>query len=327
MALGARRATVLVAFATLYIVWGATYLAIRFAVETMPPLFMAGVRFLIAGGFLFWYSRWRGSASPQRAEWRAGAVTGCLLMSGNACVAIAEQRVPSSVAALIVAMSAIWMVIIEWLRPRGKRPHAGTMAGLLIGLAGVAILVGPGNLATGDGVDRIGAAVLLFGTLCWASGSIYSRHAARPASPLMTTAIQMLAGGLFLLVLAVVTGQAAAFDLAAVSTRSWLAFLFLLTFGSLAGFTAFVYLLSVSTPARVGTYAYVNPLVAVGLGWALGGEAIGPRMLIAAAVIVAGVAVITTSEARAAAASGAAGASPEDVMRRRTDEMPLPETV
>jgi drug/metabolite transporter (DMT)-like permease len=298
LALGTARGRIVLAFATLYIVWGSTYLGIRYAVETIPPVFMAGVRFLIAGVILYAYARWRGHARATKPQWIAGAIVGCLLMTSNAGVAVAAQRIPSGVSSLIVAMSALWFVLLEWLRPNGKRPTGGVIAGLVVGLAGVAILIGPAGFVGGPRVDTLGAVIVLCGTVLWSAGSIYSRQAPRPDSPLVTTATQMLSGGSFLLLAAIVSGQARAFDFDAVSTRSWIAFAYLLVFGSLAGYTAFVYLLQVSTPTKVGTYAYVNPMVAVFLGWAFGGEPVTPRILVASAVILSAVALITTFETR-----------------------------
>jgi drug/metabolite transporter (DMT)-like permease len=292
------RGKVIAAFLAVYVIWGSTYLAIRFAIETIPPFIMASSRFALAGVVMYAIARARGAAHPTLPEWRAGGIVGCLLMTGNACVAVAEKRIPSGVAALLVAMTPLFMVLLEWMRPGGRRPTAGVFVGLFVGLAGVATLIGPASFAGGGRIDPVGAGIVVFGSLTWALGSIYSRHAPKPASALMMTASQMLVGGIFLGVCAIPAGELGGFSLGEISLRSFLAVVYLLIFGSLIAFTAFVYLLRVSTAAKVATYAYVNPVVAVILGWLLADEAVTPRMLVAAAIIVGAVALITTTEAR-----------------------------
>ncbi|HSH44801.1 MAG TPA: EamA family transporter, partial [Longimicrobiales bacterium] len=284
---------VLAAFAAVYLIWGSTYLAILFAIETIPPFLMAGVRFLTAGAVLFGWLRWKGEPWPRREAWAAAAVIGTLLiLAGNGSVTWAEQRVPSGVAALLVATVPLWMVVLEALRPGGARPAGLVVLGLLAGFGGLAMLVAPGK---GGGVDPVGAGVLLAGSFAWASGSIYSRTAVRPRAPLMGVATQMLAGGALLVGAGTLAGEWARVDVHAVSTGSVVALLYLILFGSLVGYSAYIWLLGVSTPDRVSTYAYVNPVVAVFLGWAVVGEPVTPRVLAASAVIVGAVAVITLS--------------------------------
>ena len=288
------RARLLIAFACVYLIWGSTYLAIRFAIETIPPFLMAGVRFLVAGIALALWSRRRGAPWPTAAEWRVAAVVGTLmLLGGNGGVVWAEQTVPSGLAALIVAAVPIATVAIDWLRPGGMRPGRATIAGLLTGFAGVALLVNP--FATDAGrVDPLGAAALMVATLSWAAGSIYSRGARGIASPLMGAGANMITGGAGLLALGLVVGELPRLNLGAVSTRSALALLYLIAIGALVGFTAFFWLLANTTPAKSTTYAYVNPVVAIVLGWAIAGEPLTARILVAAAVIIAGVVMITT---------------------------------
>ncbi|HEX7119286.1 MAG TPA: drug/metabolite exporter YedA [Longimicrobiales bacterium] len=289
------RARVLAAFAAVYMIWGSTYLAIRFAIETLPPFLMAGVRFLVAGVVMYVWVRLRGAPRPTRAEWMAATVIGALLLlGGNGAVVWAEQRVPSGVASLLVAIVPVWMVLLEWLRPGGTRPTLGVTAGLVVGFAGLALLVGPGEFG-GGAVDTVGAGVLVLGSLTWAVGSIYSRGAKLPSAPLLGTAMEMLAGGALLILAGLLTGEGSRLTLDAVTPRSVLALLYLIGFGSLIGYTAYVWLLKVSTPARASTYAYVNPVVAVFLGWVLADEPLTPRVLAAAAVIIGAVAVITTA--------------------------------
>ncbi len=292
----APRSRVIAAFAAVYLIWGSTYLAIRVAIETIPPFVMAGVRFIIAGTLLFAWARARGAPAPGRRHWAAATFIGVLLLTlGNGAVVWSEQRVASGLTALLVAMVPVWTVLVEWVGGTRERPGLGTVAGLLIGLGGVALLVAPGQLAGGSRVDPLIALVLTGGSISWSIGSVYSHRAGLPRSPQLATAMEMLAGGAGLLVAGLLSGELAAFHPAAVTGRSALAVLYLIVFGSLIGFSAFVWLLRVSTPARVSTYAYVNPAVAVLVGWAFAREELTARTLLAAAIIVAGVVLITST--------------------------------
>jgi drug/metabolite transporter (DMT)-like permease len=280
------------AFACVYVIWGSTYLGIRFAIETMPPLLMAGIRFLVAGALLYGWIALRGEARrPTRQQWKAAAVLGTLFfLGGNGGVSWAETRVPSGLAALLVATIPFWLVMMEWLTGIGSRPSARTVAGIAAGFAGVALLVGsPG---AGAGVDRVGAAVLIVAPMCWALGTVISRRLSHPASHLQSGAMQMLAGGAALVLVGLLMGEGARFRPDAVSTRSLLALIYLILFGSIVAFSAYNWLLHATTPTRVGTYAFVNPAVAVLLGWALAGEEVGPMTLIAGAFILTGVILI-----------------------------------
>jgi drug/metabolite transporter (DMT)-like permease len=291
------RARLFAAFAAVYLIWGSTYLAIHFAVETLPPLLMAGARFMIAGVILLLWTQLRGrSGGPTKSDWITGLVSGALLLfGGNGAVVWAEQKVPSGMAALLVAVVPLWMVLLDWLRPGGRRPAAAVFVGLALGLAGLALLVGPSALRGdgGDTINLVGTGVLMVGSLSWAVGSLYTKRAPRPSSASNGSATQMLAGGLCLLLVGVVNGELSSMDLRHASSQSVLGFLYLVTFGSLIGFTAYLYLLAHTTAAKAATYAYVNPVVAVFLGWALAHEPVTPRTLIAAAVILASVAIIT----------------------------------
>lgn len=290
------------AFACVYVIWGSTYLGIRFAIETMPPLLMAGIRFLIAGALLYLWVALRGEARrPTREQWTAAAVLGILFfLGGNGGVSWAEQRVPSGLAALLVATIPFWLVMMEWLSGSGMRPSVRVMAGIAAGFAGVALLVGsPG---AGAGVDRVGAAVLIVAPMCWALGTVISRRLSHPASHLQSGAMQMLAGGGALVLVGLAMGEGARFRPDAVSSRSLLALLYLIFFGSIVAFSAYNWLLHATTPARVGTYAFVNPAVAVLLGWAFAGEAVGPMTLIAGAFILTGVILIVGQRSKSAAA-------------------------
>ena len=291
------RARLIAAFAAVYIVWGSTYLAIRFAVETLPPLLLAGARFAIAGGIVLLSSRlYARDKAPTRLDWRTGFVSGgLLLVGGNGCVVWAEQRVPSGITALLVAVVPVWMVLLDWLRPRGRRPHAFVFIGLALGLGGLALLVGPGATSGNDRGFGAGALVLVLASLSWAAGSLYTQQAPKASTGMNGAATQMVAGGGLLVLVSALTGELAHLDLAHATTRSLLAFLYLVTFGSLVGYMAYIYLLSHTTAAKASTYAYVNPVVAVFLGWALAHEPVTQRTFVAAAVILAGVAIITVA--------------------------------
>ncbi len=293
------RGKVVAAFAAVYLIWGSTYLAIRFAIETIPPHLMAAARFLVAGAVLYAWSRLRGAPRPTARNWGAAAVVGgLLLLGGNGAVVWAETRVPSGLTALLVAMVPIWMAVLEGLpRHGGRKPRLPVLAGLVLGLAGLALLVAPGKLA--GRVDPIGAGVLVLGSFSWAFGSLHSRVANLPRSGFLATGMEMVAGGVWLGAFGLATGQAGELTLAAISTKSLVSLAYLVVFGSLVGFTAYIWLLGETTPARVSTYAYVNPVVAVLLGWGFAGEAMTLRSLVAAAVIVGAVALIIRYGARA----------------------------
>ncbi len=298
------RARLVLAFAAVYLIWGSTYLGIRYAIETLPPFFMAGVRFLVAGGALFAIACLRGAPLPSFPQWRSTMVVGALLLlGGNGGVTWAEQTVPSGLTALLVALVPAWVVLIDWVRPNGVRPAGPVLAGLALGLVGIGLLINPFGGSQSE-INLLGAGVLGFASLSWAIGSVYSQHTAMPQSPMMATALEMLAGGVLLSLAAGLSGEWARVDLAAVSTRSILALAYLIVFGAIVAFTAYMWLLNATTPARAATYAYVNPVVAVFLGWLLAGEPLTVRTLIAAAVIVTAVMLITTYRSREVAVEG-----------------------
>jgi drug/metabolite transporter (DMT)-like permease len=296
----ATRGRLLFAFITLYLVWGSSYLAIKYAVESLPPLGMAGARFFIAGVILFALARAFGAPMPTGTQWRAGAIVGAALMSSNASVAWSERRIASGVASLIVAVTPVFMVLIDSARQR-VRPHPGVLVGLAAGLVGIGVLIGPSQLVGGERVDLLGAVAVLTGTLIWSLGSLHAREVDRPQSPLMLSAIQMIAGGAILLPISLAVGEWAGFDFALVTSRSWYAFIYLIALPSLAGYTAYLYVLTNAPPARASTYAYVNPVVAVTLGALIGGEALTSRVLISSAIIVGAVALIVTSSSQSPA--------------------------
>ncbi len=286
---------IIAAYLAVYLIYGSTYLGIRIAIETMPPLLMGGARFLIAGGVLYAFLRYRGIAAPDGSHWRNATIVGGLLLGvGNGGVAWAEQTVPSGLASLMIAVVPLWFALIDWFRPGGTRPAFQTAFGIVIGFAGVALLVSSRDSAHVRMVDPIGALALLSASLCWASGSLYARYTPKPASPLMGIALQMIAGGTLLFLAGLLCGEASRFSVRQTSLRSAIAFGYLTVFGSLVGFTAYSWLLKVGNPSRISTYAYVNPVVALFLGWAIAGENLGPRAVVAALIILLGVMVIST---------------------------------
>jgi len=296
----ASRAQIIAAFASIYVIWGSTYLAIRYAVETIPPFVMGGVRFLVSGTILYLWSRYRGAPKPTRIHWRNAIVAGgFLLLGGNGAVIWAEQFVPSGLTALLVSILPFWLVIIEWVRPPRRRPSGAVLVGLILGFVGIIVLVGPSSAGGHGNVAPIGAMVLILGSLSWAIGSFWSRDAQLPESGLLTTGMEMLGGGALLMMVGALSGEFAQLDVHAISKASAVGLLYLVTFGSLLGFTSYIWLLDKVSPARLGTYAYVNPLVAVMLGWAIAGERLSIRTGIAAAIVICAVALITTARSTA----------------------------
>jgi len=301
----ASRAQIIAAFASIYLIWGSTYLAIRYAVQTIPPFLMGGLRFVVSGALLYIWARYRGAPRPSRIHWRNAIIAGgFLLLGGNGAVVWAEQFVPSGLTALLVSILPFWLVIIEWVRPPRRRPHGAVLFGLVLGFIGIIVLVGPANLGGHGDIRPAGAVVLILGSLSWAIGSFYSRDAKLPESGLMTTGMEMLGGGTLLLIVGALTGELSQFDIHRISTASAAGLLYLVTFGSLLGFTSYIWLLDKVSPARLGTYAYVNPVVAVILGWLIAGERFSVRTVVAAVIVICAVALLTTARSTASAQSG-----------------------
>ncbi|MFL5602185.1 MAG: EamA family transporter [Gemmatimonadaceae bacterium] len=300
----ASRAHIIAAFASIYLVWGSTYLAIRYAVETIPPFLMGGLRFVISGALLYAWARYRGAQRPSRLHWRNAIIAGgFLLLGGNGAVVWAEQFVPSGLTALLVSILPFWLVIIEWVRPPRRRPSGAVLIGLVLGFLGIIVLVGLGELGGRGDIRPLGALVLILGSLSWAIGSFWSRDAQLPKSGLLTTGMEMLGGGVLLLIVGVATGELSDFDIQRVSAESIVGLVYLITFGSLLGFTSYIWLLDKVSPARLGTYAYVNPIVAVLLGWAVAGERLSARTVVAAVIVICAVALITTARSTGGAQS------------------------
>ncbi len=287
----------ILAFGAVYIVWGSTYLGIKFAIETIPPLLMTGARFVLAGGALYGALRLRGDAAPSARQWLDALGIGVLmLVFGQAGVAWAQQLVPSSLAALMVATVPLWVyVLLDWLAGRGTRPSFRTITGLVVGFLGIATLVGPAELiGVGGAVHPLGAAVLLFASLSWAVGSVLSRHTSNGTSVFLATGMRMLVAGAVLLGAGLASGEAADFSVTEVSLTSLVALLYLAGFGSVIALSAYVWLLQNAPISKTATYAYVNPIIAVFLGWAIAGEPVTTRVLVAAVVIIGAVLLITS---------------------------------
>ncbi|MBA3687710.1 MAG: EamA family transporter [Chloroflexi bacterium] len=302
------------ALGIVYVVWGSTYLAIAFVVDSMPPLLAAGIRFLIAGltllAFLVAQDRWRrrggGTAEllarPKAVEWRTAFIVGALLLlGGNGMVSVAEQTIPSGIAAVIIATIPIWLSVFDAVLTR-RMPSLLAIGGLLVGLVGVAILLLPSSGL--DAFDPVGIGILVVAAVCWASGSLYARRGPLPRNGLLGTGMQQFAGGLLLLAAGVAIGETGRFDPAAVTTSSLLGLAFLIVFGSLLAFTAYGWLLNHVAVTTVATYAYVNPVVAVALGVAFRGETLTPRSLLAAALIIGAVMAMVSGRPRDAEEGG-----------------------
>lgn len=299
--LHAPRSHVAIALALVYFIWGSSYLAIRIALESLPPLTMAGARFVTGGALLYGFARWRGAPAATRAEWASGFMIGALLMVvGNGGVCWAEQRVPSGIAALLIATTPLWMCLLGWAQGHSGRPAHRTLAGLAIGFSGVGLLIVFSGSDTTGRIDPAGAAALLVSAASWAQGSLLSRRLPLPASATASTALQMTGGGVLLLVVGSSAGELARISWAHTSTKALWALAYLTVVASLVAFTAYVWLLKHASPSLVSTYAYVNPVVAVTLGWMFAGESITSSLLVAAAVILAGVALIVSAERKQA---------------------------
>jgi drug/metabolite transporter (DMT)-like permease len=289
---GAPRAKLLLAFAAIYVLWGSTYLAIRLAIDTLPPFLMAGTRFLAAGAVLYSLGSRAGTPRPTRRHWRNAAVGSVpLFVLGNGGVTWAEQAVPSGAAALVVATLPVWLLLLDWGYGGRPGPRAAELAGIGLGVAGVGLLTAPG------GIDPAGAAVLLLAAIAWAVGSLFNRYADLPASPARTAGMQMLIGGAVMVPLGLLLGEGGRVDPAAVTGWSVVAWAYL-TAVAVVALPAYNWLLTATSPALVGTYAFVNPVVAVALGWAVAGESPGGRTAAAAALVVLGVMLLVLSRGR-----------------------------
>jgi drug/metabolite transporter (DMT)-like permease len=290
------------AFACVYIVWGSSYIGISFAIETIPPTVMTATRFILAGGVLIVMARAQHAAMPTRAQWRSGFIAGGLLfLANNGLIVLAAQMgLPTGVSALLVGTTPMWMVILTSAQTR-VRPNVGTIAGLALGTLGIGLLVNLNGALAGGASELAGAVTVILAAMFWAVGSLYARGADMPPNPLMSTGIQLFCGGLLQAALSIANGSLFTVDFGAISLRSVAAMIYLAIFASIIAFTAFTWLMRVANPALVTTYAYVNPIVAVILGWLLRGEQLTVRTLAAGAIIIAAV-VILSRASRAAPA-------------------------
>ena len=305
---------IIIAFVALYLVWGSTYLGIRFAIESIPPFLMAGARFLLAGMIMFVIAWSQGAYKSSWANWRVSLVVGaCLLLAGNGGVTISEQYIDTGLAALIVAIVPIYIVMLGWATGITSKPPPVICLGLVGGFVGVGILLGPAlRFHSSDGRHpATGMLILLVSSFIWSAGSLYSRTAKHAASPFLTAAQQMLCGGLLLLLTGILTGETHRFHPGSVSILSVASFIYLVIIGAVIGYTAYIWLLRHCDPAKVATYAYVNPIVAVLLGAAFAGETVTLRVLIAGALIIGSVAIVITAQQLKARAEPAIGAAIE----------------
>lgn len=282
---------------SIYLIWGSTYLAIRFAVETIPPFLMAATRFLIPGIILFVWRYFSGDPKPSIKEWKSTTIIGLLLLvGGNGGVTWAEQYLPSGVAALIIGSVPIWIILLNLFRPEGRRLKRSVILGTIIGFIGIAVLIGPNQM--GQSIERIqplGIVTILLAAIFWSAGSLFSHHAEIPDSPLLSTGMEFLAGGTGLLILGILSGELSKVHFSAITSKSLISLVYLIIFGSLIGFVAYTWLLRNAPISLVSTYAYVNPLIAILLGNLLANEPLNLRILISAAIIIGSVFLINTT--------------------------------
>jgi drug/metabolite transporter (DMT)-like permease len=295
------------AFSAIYVIWGTTYLAIRIAIETIPPFLMAGTRFLIAGSLVFIFLLIKGVPLPRRFHWRSAVIVGALLLlGGNGLVTWSEQEIPSGMAALVVATVPMWMMLFEWLIFRGKAPNKQIVIGVLIGFLGIFLLIGPAQLMGNTDFGTFSLMVLMMAPILWSFGSLYSRKVKLPDNVFMSTATEMLAGGIIMLFVGLIVGETSQLKISQFSLRSMGAMLYLMVFGSIVAFTAYLWLLKTVQPSKVATYTYVNPIIAVFLGWFILNETITPLSIIAIVAIVLSVVLITTQRKKQVFDSSAA---------------------
>ncbi len=284
------------AFAAVYVIWGSTYLAIRFAIEDMPPLLMAGVRMVLGGLAFYVIARALGAPKPTPTHWRTTAIIGLLMPAiGTGGITWAEKLVPSGLTALLVGTVPMLVVVFEWLRSRDARPRPSTILGLVIGFFGVGVLVGPGHFAGAHSIDPLGALVIIAASVAWAYGSVKSNHLPMPSSDALAIGMKLLWAGVMLSIFGLLVGEGAQVDVGAITPKAWLSFWYLVIFGSIA-FGAYLWLIKHASPSRASTYAYVNPVIAVFLGWGLGGEELSPRSLLALVLIVGAVVLIIATK-------------------------------
>jgi len=292
------RGQLLLAFFLIYFIWGSTYLAIRYAIETMPPFLMAGTRFFGAGFLMYCFMRLRGSTNPDGKQWLHLSVIGTFMfLGGNGLVVWAEQYINSGLAALLVSTLPLWLIMLDWHWANGAAPSRMALLGICLGIVGTVLLIDPTRLV-GSTIHLPGALMVVLASLCWAIGSIYSKKIIQPASIFMSAAVQMIGGGISLLIVSVVLGEPFEFELAGVSSVSIVSFFYLMVFGSMVAISTYVWLLQNASAASVSTYAFVNPAIAILLGWLIADEAITTHILIGAGIILAGVFLVIRASSK-----------------------------
>ena len=296
-----RLTTLILAFFAIYFVWGSTYLAIRIAIETMPPLIMLGFRFGIAGILMCAWFWLKGAKMPTLNQWRSASIAGGLmLLAGTGTVSISLKYVPSGMAALLITTVPLWMVMFNWLWKKGERPSPLFFTGFGLGVIGVALLVDPRTFMGTFQEGILAILAILGGSISWSIGSLYGRDADAPSNPFLSTAIQMTMGGFLLLLFGLLIGERMTFSLEMFSMRSVGAWLYLVVFGSFIAFSAYIWLMKNTSPSRVSTYAYVNPVIAVYLGWAFADEPITPQIVLASLLLITAVVIVVVFDKRPA---------------------------
>ncbi len=292
------RISIILAFAAVYIIWGSTYLGIKYAIQTIPPLLMSGVRYFIAGLIVYLIAISTGAPAPKKIHWRNTFIIGALLvLMGNGGVALAESLIPSGIASLIVCSVPMWFALFGWLFFNKGKPRALTIAGIILGFIGIIILVGPKNIFhIGQGINLSGVMIIITGSMGWSIGSLYVSKAKLPENHLTTIGMQMLCGGFLLTVAGLVKGEYQQVHYESISSHSILAMIYLITFGSIIAFSAYSWLLRVVSPALVSTYAYVNPVIAIFLGWLFLHETIDKYTVIGSVFIVFALILITSQK-------------------------------
>ena len=288
------RVSLVAAFAAVYVIWGSTYLAIRWGVAEIPPFLMASGRFLGAGLVFVALAAHRGAARPTARDWLTTALIGLLMAAGgNGLVSWALQRVPSGIGALLVSMVPFWVALADWVRPRGARPPGHVIVGLTLGFTGVALLVNPTDVAGPRSLDAVGAGTIVIASLLWATGSVYSRHAPQPASHWLSAGMQMLGGGAVLLAMSAASGEFTTLDWSTVSPAAFGAWFYVAAFGSVA-YGCYLWLLKATTPTKAATYAYVNPVIALVVGYLLADETLSLWSMGCSGVVVVGVLLVVS---------------------------------
>lgn len=287
------RLPIFAAFASVYIIWGSTYYSIKVAIHTLPPFLMASSRFIIAGAVLFLFTFIRYRKLPSLKHWKESAILGfLLLLMGNGGIVWASGKLPSGIIALLITIEPIWVVLLVILKEKGKLPASKTIIGSILGLAGTLILISPGINTTGSNFSIYGLLAVLISTICWAIGSLYAVKAGSGINMMMISAMQMICGGVFMLLVALFSGELFLFDPGYFSRESILAFVYLVIFGSIIGYSSYAFLLNKVSPSQASTYAYVNPFVAVFIGTVIGGEPLSWQVILASLFMIGGVILV-----------------------------------